>query len=42
VRLNETDVMRHKLVKKIIVAYKQSDEQEAAWREEKRRERGVE
>jgi phosphate starvation-inducible protein PhoH and related proteins len=42
VRLNETDVMRHKLVKKIITAYKHSDEQEAAWREEKRRERGVE
>jgi phosphate starvation-inducible protein PhoH and related proteins len=41
VRLSESDVMRHKLVKKIITAYQQSDEQEAAWREEKRRERGA-
>lgn len=37
VRLSESDVMRHRLVKKIIVAYDESDKQDAMRREERSR-----
>jgi phosphate starvation-inducible PhoH-like protein len=37
VRLSESDVMRHRLVKKIILAYQDSDVKDQAQREERRR-----